>query len=81
MEATGSDEEFKLEMLRHAHKRKSSLRTFLIGDKIEEAQIQLDYSLSFEKGQNYATLNSCKIVEGEEFSKSGSQEANECFED
>lgn len=81
MEATGSDEEFKLEMLRHAHKRKLSLRTFLIGDKIEEAQNNSDYSLSFEKGKNYATSNSNKTIEGKKLSKGGSQEASECLED
>jgi SNF2 family DNA or RNA helicase len=47
----GTDEEFKLELLRHAHRRGSSLRKFLLGDNIEAARGDEDYTMIFEKKQ------------------------------
>jgi hypothetical protein len=47
----GTDEEFKLELLRHAHRRGSSLRKFLLGDNIEAARGDEDYTMVFEKKQ------------------------------
>jgi len=47
----GTDEEFKLELLRHAHRRGSSLKKFLLGDNIEAARGDEDYTMLFEKKQ------------------------------
>jgi len=45
----GTDEEFKLEMLRKAHKRTTSMKRFLEGDLILEARSGDQYLMGFEK--------------------------------
>ena len=47
----GTDDEFKLELMRHAHKKGSSLRRFLLGENIEAARGDEDYAMLFEKKQ------------------------------
>jgi len=48
MEATASDEEFK--SLMRAYAKKSSMKNFLIGDHLIDAQSNDDYKMTFEKG-------------------------------
>jgi SNF2 family DNA or RNA helicase len=76
-----TDDEFKLELLRTAHKRKESLRTFLVGDRIEEAKSDPDYALSFERKQNHAAQRHSRTTEGKKPCTSRNQEAWECTED
>ena len=44
-----SDDEFKLELLRHAHRRSASMKKFLEGDRIHMAMGDEDYTMIFEK--------------------------------